>query len=108
MDDDTFLGVDILVFLGNDIGVMAAGGENGRHERLLHLRHLRGIVLQERFVPDGPHAVEVTIATEALVFVIILTTIILLETCCARKSLESHRATLRSVEEGRFVAFACQ
>ena len=106
MDDDALFGIDILVLVGNNVGMMTAGREDGSHERFLHLRHLRGIVLQEGLVPDGPHAVEILVTAETLVVVIVLTSVIFLETRGTREGLESHRTALGSVEEGRLVAFA--
>ena len=63
--DDTLFGELLLILLWNTVGMMARCREDCCHERLLHLRHLGGIVLQERLVPDGPCAVVVVIVTEA-------------------------------------------
>ena len=94
--------VDVLS--GQLVGVMARGGEDRGHERLSHLRHLGGIVLQERLVPDGPQSVEVGFAPKARVVLIVLAPIVLLEPRGAGKGHEAHRAALCSVEEGGLVA----
>ena len=106
MNNDALFGIDILVFIRNNIGMVTAGREDGSHERFFHLRHLRGIELQEGFVPNGPHAVEILVTAETLVVVIVLTSVIFLETRGTREGLESHRTALSTVEEGRLVAFA--
>ena len=103
VDLDALLGETVFVLLGHHIRMVAAGREDGSHERLVHLRHFRGVVLQERFIPDGPCAIEIIFATEPLVVIEVLTPIILLETCGARKGLESHGASLGTVEESRLI-----
>ena len=81
VDDDALFGITLLVLLWDGVGVMTAGCEDGCHEGLFHLRHFCGVVLQEGFVPDGPHAVEIGIATKARIAIVVLTTIIVLESC---------------------------
>ena len=84
------LGEAVGVFLRNLVGVVAAGGEDGGHEGLLHLVHLSAVVLQERLVPDGPKAVKVIMSAEARVVLEVLTAIILLEAGLAGKCLKTH------------------
>ena len=86
--------------------MMTGSRKDGRHEGLLHLGHLGTIILKEGLVPDGPHAVKVIIAPKPAVLIIVLTTIISLETRAARKSLETHRAALRTMEESGLVTLA--
>ena len=83
---------------------MAGDGEESGHERLLHLAHFRAVVLQERLVPDAPVAVEVLVAAEAGVFVIVLPAVILLEADFVGKGKEAHRPAVGTMEEGRLVA----
>ncbi len=108
MDLDALFGEAVLVLLRHLVWMVAAGREDGGHERLAHLRHLCGVVLQERLVPDGPRAVEILVAIEALVVVEVLTPVILLEACGACKRLEPHGAALGTVEEGRLIALGCE
>ena len=108
VDDDALLRILGFVFLGDDVGVMTAGGEDGCHEGFLHLRHLRGVVLQERFIPDGPHTVKVLVTAKACVCIVVLTSVVVLKTSSARECLESHRTALGSVEESRLITFCCK
>ena len=45
VDNDALFGEGSFILLWYRIGMMTAGGEHSCHEGLLHLRHLRGIVL---------------------------------------------------------------
>ena len=108
MDLDALLGEALAVFLGYDVGVMAAGGKDGGHERLLHLRHLGAVVLQERLIPDGPGAVELLFAAKALVSAEVLTAIVVFESRAAGEGLESHGTALGAVEEGGLIPFAAK
>ena len=108
MHDDTLFGETLAVLLGYHEGMVARRGEDGGHKGLVHLRHLRGKILQEGLVPDSPRAVEVVVAVEPLVALKVLATVILLETRTARKSLETHRTALGSMEEGGMIAFGRQ
>ena len=108
VDDKTLFGEGLLIFLGHHIGMVAAGGKDSSHERLFHLRHLSGIVLQERLVPDGPRAVEIVIATKTGISIEVLTTVIILKTCGLSEGLEPHRATLGTMEEGCLIALVIQ
>ena len=56
---EMFLGEALFVLVRYGEGMVAGGCEDSCHEGLLEFRHLLGIVLQERLVPDGPGAVEV-------------------------------------------------
>ena len=105
MHDDALLGIYILVFVGHHVGMVAGSGEDSGHEGLLHLVHLRAVVLQEGLVPDGPHAVEIIVTVETTIGIEVLTTVILLEPCLAGKGHEAHRTTLGTVEEGGLIAF---
>lgn len=108
MDLDALLGEALAVFLGYDVGVMAAGGKDGSHKRFLHLRHLGAVVLQEGLVPDGPGAVELLFAAKALVAAEVLTAIIVFESRAAGEGLESHGTALGTVEEGGLIPFAAK
>ena len=108
VDLDAFLGEAVPVFLGHDVGVVAAGREDGRHEGLAHLGHLRGEVLEEGLVPDGPGAVEGVGTLETVVGLEVLTAVVLLEARSSGEGLEAHGASLGAVEEGRRVALGCQ
>ena len=108
MHGDALLRIDILVLLRNDKGMMAASGEDSSHERLLHLRHLGTVILQERFVPDGPRSIEISLPTKTAVGFVVFAPVILLKTCAACKSLETHRAALGTMEEGCLIALANQ
>ena len=88
--------------------MVARRGEDCRHKRFFHLRHLRGIVLQERLVPDGPHAIKVVVATKALVCIIVFPTVVVLESGATGKGLETHRAALGTMEESCLVALPGQ
>ena len=105
---DAFLWIDIFVFLGYGVRMMARCGEDSCHERLFHLRHLRSIVLQKRLVPDSPCPIEVIVTSEALIFVEVLTSVVFLKANALGESHESHGTALCSVEEGCLVAFGCQ
>ena len=100
--------IDIAVLLGNLERMMRRRCEDGRHERLLQLRHLRAVVLQERLVPDAPVAVEVGIAAKAAVGSIVLAAVVLLEAGLVGKRHETHRPAVGTVEEGCLIAFAGQ
>ena len=108
VDLNALLGIHVLVLLWHVVGVMAAGREDGRHEGLFHLRHLRGVVLQEGLVPDRPHAVEVVVTAKARVVIIVLAPVVLLEACASCKGHEAHRTALGTMEEGRLIALASQ
>ena len=108
MDDKPFLRILLLILLRDGIRMMTACREHSRHKRLLHLTHLRGIVLQERLVPDGPHPVEVIITAKSFVSIIVLPTVILLETRGSGKSLKTHRSPLCPVEERRLITLSGQ
>ena len=108
MDDKPLLGILLLIFLRDGIRMMTARCEHSRHKRLLHLTHLRGIVLQERLVPDGPHPVEVIITAKSFVSIIVLPTVILLETRGSGKGLKTHRSPLCPVEERRLITLPGQ
>ena len=45
MDDQSLFGIDVLILLGNDIGMVRRGCEDRRHEGFLHLGHLSTVVL---------------------------------------------------------------
>ena len=108
MDGQALFWIDLLIFLRNDVGMMRRGCKDCGHEGLLHLRHLGSIVLQEGLVPNSPHAIKVGIATKTCVFVVVLTTIILLEASATSKGLKAHRASLGTMEEGSLIALANQ
>ena len=103
-----FFGELLLVAFRHLVGRMGRGGENGRHERLFHFAHLVRIELQERFVPNGPCAVELVFAAETRVGLKLGAAVVFVETRGARKSLETHRSVLRTVEESRLVVFLIQ
>ncbi len=108
MDDKPLLRKLLLILLRDGIRMMTARCEHSRHKRLLHLTHLRGIVLQERLVPDGPHPVEVIITAKSFVSIIVLPTVILLETRGSGKGLKTHRSPLCPVEERRLITLPGQ
>ena len=83
-------------------------GENGRHEGLLHLAHLRAIVLQERLVPNAPMSIEVGIAAKTRVGCIVFASIILLKPYFLSKGQESHAAPNGPMKEGGVVALVRQ
>ena len=108
MDDDALFGIDILVFLRNMVGMMRGCREDGRHKGFFHLRHLGAVILQEGFIPDGPHTIEVLVAPKAVVCTIVLATIIFLESSAAGKGHKTHRTALGPMEEGCLVTLANQ
>ena len=103
-----FFGKLLFVAFRHLVGGVGRGGENGRHERLFHFAHLLRIVLQERFVPDGPCAVELLFAAETRVGVKLCAAIVTPEARGPCKGLEAHRAVLRTVEESRLIALLVQ
>ena len=108
VDGQLLLFVDIAVFLGNLEGMVRRACEHSGHEGWLHLRHLCAIVLQERFVPDAPVAVEVFVTAKTAVGSIVFTTIVLLESCLVGEGHEAHRTTIGTVEECGLVALVGQ
>ena len=106
---DTFLNRKMLlgelcpILLRNGEGMMAGSREDGRHEWFLHLSHLLGIILQERFVPDSPRAVEIG---RSFCGLILCASVIVLEACFLGKCLEAHRSVLRPMEEGGLIALS--
>ena len=105
LNGQMFLRVLRLILFRHDEGMVARSGEDSRHEGLLQLSHLLGIVLQEGFVPDSPSAVEIVGSLGSL---ILRTSEIMLEPCLIRKSLKAHRTVLRPVEESRLIALGSQ
>ena len=103
--DDTFLWIDVFVFLRYLIGMMTRCRKDSRHKGLFHLRHLGAVILQERLIPDGPHAVKILVAIKTRVFIKVLTSIVFLEACAACEGHKAHRTTLGTMEEGRLITF---
>ena len=83
-------------------------GENGRHEGLFHLAHLRAIVLQERLVPNAPMPIEVGITAKTRVGSIVFSPIILLKSCFLSKGQEPHATPNGPMKEGGVVALVRQ
>ena len=108
VDRQLLLFVDVAILLGNLERMMRRSREDSSHERLLHLRHLRAIVLQERLIPDAPMAVEVGIAAETTVGSIVFTAVILLESHLVGKRHEAHRPAVGTVEESGLIALVFQ
>ena len=104
VDGQLLLLVDVAILLGYLERVVRRRGEKCRHERLLHLRHLRAVVLQEGLVPDAPVAIEVGVAPETAVGGIVFATVVLLESRLVGESHEAHRPAVGIVEEGCLVA----
>ena len=107
---DTFLDrkmlffIYILIFIGNNERIMTRYGKDSRHERFFHFSHLLAIILHERFIPDSPVAVKVFITTKTGIFIIVLSTIIVLKTYLVGKSKKTHRPSIRTMEKGCLIA----
>ena len=88
--------------------MMAARRENSRHKRLFHLRHLGGVKLQKRFVPNSPIAIELRLAAKFRCLVKLRATIIFLEASRICKSLKTHAAILCAVKKRRLITFLAE
>lgn len=91
--------INILVLLRHNIRVMTGGGEDRGDERLAELRHLHGVELQERLVPDGPCAVVLPFSAEARVTVELRPAVVILVACRLCERLKAHAAVLRAMEK---------
>ena len=78
--------------------------EDRSHKGLAHLSHLCAVVLQERLVPNAPVGVEIGIASEPLVGVIVLPAVVVLEARLIGKGQKTHAAAVGTMEEGRLIA----
>ena len=105
---DAFLGESVAVLFGDGKRVMRRGRKDGGHERFAHLGHLLAIELQERFVPDGPCAIEIVFTSESRISIVFGTTIVGFKTGGTTECLEAHRAVLCTMEEGRLITFAAK
>src|SRR5574344_750964 len=108
MDDELFFGEALLIFFGNDKGMMARCSKQCCHERLFHFSHLRSIILHKRFIPYSPCTVEIFITAEAFVLIEVFSAVIVLESGLRGKCLKAHRSALCTMEECCLVAFPCQ
>ena len=80
VDDDALFWILVLVLLRDGVWVMATSCENSCHKGFFHLRHLRGVVLQERLVPDSPHTIKVFISTKTGICIVVFTSVVILKT----------------------------
>ena len=100
MDGEVTFGEAAAVFVRNVKRVVGGGCEESGDEGFREVVQGEGEELEEGLVPDGPGAVEVVVAVEAAVGSVFVAAEVMLESCGACESLESHGPILGTVVEG--------